>query len=264
MIPAEFDTTTILGVPYAELDYASASSWITRWAAAGERRYVVVAPVSSLMFVRSDRELGEVYRRASIIASDGMPIVWARRALGRAGATRLYGPDLMLSVLRRCETDGVPVGFVGGRPERLQGLTDEVGRRFPGVEIAHASSPPFRDLTDAEVRDLARAISTSGARVTFVGMSSPKQERLMARLCPDLPGVQIGVGAAFDFIPGYVRQAPPLLQKCGLEWAFRIFCEPRRLWKRYATTIPPFIAGVTSQIVRQRVIDPIFSERSTA
>ncbi|MEM1331420.1 MAG: WecB/TagA/CpsF family glycosyltransferase [Planctomycetota bacterium] len=264
MSQAEFETTEILGVPYAELDYTSACNCITKWASAGEHHYVVVAPVSSLMFARSDVQLGKVYSGASMIASDGMPIVWARRALGRSGATRLYGPDLMLSLLEQCAGERIPVGLVGGMPERLGGLTDEIKRRFPDAEIAHASSPPFRELSDSEVRDLAEEIRNSGARVVFVALSSPKQERLMARLKPHLPGVQVGVGAAFDFIPGYVKQAPALLQRCGLEWAFRIACEPRRLWKRYATTIPPFVFGFAGQMMKQRVIGPMVGARSAA
>lgn len=225
---------------------------------------MVVAPVSSLMFARTSPDLARVFRGAAMIASDGVPIVWARRALGRRDATRLYGPDLMLETLRVCERRGSPVALVGGRPERLAGLIQAISRRFPDIEITHASSPPFRDLTDAEVADLARRVRTSGARVTFVGLGSPKQEHLMARLRPSLPGVQIGVGAAFDFIPGYVRQAPPLLQRSGLEWAFRIACEPRRLWKRYATTIPPFVGAVAAQIVAERVIHPAIGTRSPA
>ncbi len=251
MSDVPFETTDILGVPYAELDYGSATKQIAEWANSEEHHYVVVAPVSSLMFARSDQALGEIYKAASIVASDGVPIVWARRALGRRSATRLYGPDLMLAVLRECEANGIPVGLVGGQPDRLEGLQNELRRRFPDIIIAHAYSPPFRDPTDREVRLMAQNLRVAGARVTFVGISSPKQELLMARLKPRLPGVQIGVGAAFDFIPGYVRQAPCTLQRLGLEWAFRIACEPRRLWKRYATTIPPFVIAILTQIIAQ-------------
>ena len=119
-------------------------------------------------------------------------------------------------------------------------------------------------MHESPFKGIADDIIASGARVVFVGVGSPKQELLMHRLAPMLPCVQIGVGAAFDFIPGYVRQAPPILQRSGLEWAFRIACEPRRLWKRYATTIPPFVGAVTAQIVAERVIRPAIGTRSPA
>ena len=248
-----FDTTRILGVPYAELDYTSASSIVLDWASERSARVVVVAPVSSLILARSRTDVGAAFARADMIASDGMPIVWARRLLGRREASRLYGPDLMLRIVRDCAQRGVPIALLGGRPERLDGLRRELLRRHPELWIAFSSSPPFRELTDEEVAQTADAIESSGARVVFVATGSPKQELLMARLADRLLAVQLGVGAAFDFIPGYVRQAPAPIQKAGLEWAFRVACEPRRLWKRYATTIPPFMIGVTVQLIVHHV-----------
>ena len=243
-----FETTDVLGVPYAELNYEEASDVIGDWAEEGSHRVVVVAPVSSLIMARQRKDVGDAFARADMVASDGVPIVWARRLMGRRNATRLYGPDLTLSVLERCEQRGIPVAFLGGRPDRLQGFQREIGRRFPGLHAPYAWSPPFRDLSDAELLGIAEDIAASGARVVFVGVGSPKQEILMRRLAPMLPCVQIGVGAAFDFIPGYVRQAPPAMQRLGLEWAFRVAVEPKRLWKRYATTIPPFIGQASMQI----------------
>ncbi|MEM1186134.1 MAG: WecB/TagA/CpsF family glycosyltransferase [Planctomycetota bacterium] len=245
----DFDTTDVLGVPYAELDYSAASDVILGWAEEQSHRMVVVAPVSSLIMSKKNTTLGAAFERADMVASDGVPIVWARRMMGRPNATRLYGPDLMLEVMQACERAGVPVALLGGRPERLQRLRDEIARRFPTLKVPYAWSPPFRELSDTEVIDVAEDIAVSGARVVFVGVGCPKQEILMHRLSAMLPAVQIGVGAAFDFIPGFVRQAPERLQRMGLEWAYRVACEPGRLWKRYATTIPPFVAQVCIQVI---------------
>lgn len=259
-----FERTSILGFGYAEIDYAGATEVILGWADQAVGRTVVVAPVSSLMMARSRVDLSAAFERADMIASDGVPIVWARKLMGRSNATRLYGPDLMLHVLGGCERSGTPVALLGGRPDRLQGLRSTIAARFPGIDVAYAWSPPFRDLSDSEVVGIAEDIAASGARVVFVGIGCPKQELLMNRLAPDLPAVQIGVGAAFDFLPGFVRQAPPLLQRLGLEWAFRIACEPRRLWKRYARTIPPFVVLATAQIISYRAAGLLARERSPA
>lgn len=245
-----FETTQILGRPYAELDYESACDVISAWSAESTNRVIVVAPVSSLVMAQSNREMADAFERADMITCDGVPIVWMRRLLGRPAATRLYGPELMLRVLERAQHEAIPVALVGGRPERLEGLVGEIGRRYPGCELAYTHSPPFRDLSDDEVARMCEDIAVSGARIVFVAVGSPKQEILMRRMAQHLPCVQIGVGAAFDFIPGYVRQAPAIVQRAGLEWAFRLACEPRRLWKRYATTIPPFVFAAAHQLVR--------------
>lgn len=244
-----FDTTDVLGYPYAELNYTQASSMIAGWGASFASKTVVVAPVSSVIMAKRSAELHDAFVDADLIASDGVPIVWARKLMGRKDASRLYGPDLMLHTLAACEREGVAVGFVGGRPERLAGLEREVEDRFPRLDVGFSWSPPFRTLGDDEVARLGADLNSAGVGVVFVGIGCPKQEMLMARLKPHVRAVQVGVGAAFDFIPGYVRQAPGWMQRNGLEWAFRIACEPRRLWKRYATTIPPFVVGAGAQVV---------------
>ena len=244
-----FETTDVLGLAYAELDYEQATEVIHRWTVEGSHRMVVIAPVTSLMYSRWKADVCHAFSKADMVTSDGVPIVWARRLLGRRRASRLYGPDLMRHVMGRCEEEGVPIALLGGRPERLHGLIDEIALRHPRLSVPYAWSPPFRDLSDAEVESVAEDIAVSGAKVVFVGVGCPKQELLMSRLAPLLPCVQLGVGAAFDFIPGYVRQAPAMVQRLGLEWAFRIACEPRRLWKRYATTIPSFVWRISGQII---------------
>lgn len=246
----DFQKTDVLGVGYAELNYTNATRTIIRWAKERTHRMVVVAPVSSLMMSRWNPDLSKAFKRADMITSDGVPIVWARRLMGRRGATRLYGPDLMLHVLRACEEREISVALLGGRPERLEGLTLEIKRRFPCLNVTYAWSPPFRSLSDSEIVGESRKIRNSGAQVVFVGVGCPKQELLMHRMAPMLPAVQLGVGAAFDFIPGYVKQAPRAMQQLGLEWAFRLWADPGRLWKRYATTIPPYVWHVGLQIAR--------------
>jgi N-acetylglucosaminyldiphosphoundecaprenol N-acetyl-beta-D-mannosaminyltransferase len=249
----DLKTTSVLDVPYVELDYSGAAEVITDWAVDCKSETVVVAPVSSLIMSKKNPKLRHAFDRASMITSDGMPIVWMRKLMGRQDATRLYGPDLMKVVCIECADRGIRVGLIGGHPERIGALKDELSRIAPGIEIVYDFSPPFRSLGDYEIRKIAHDTMDAGCGVIFVGLGCPKQEIFMQCMRPHFNGVQIGVGAAFDFIPGFVRQSPAILQRMGLEWAFRIACEPKRLWRRYATTIPPFVWGAMIQLIAHHV-----------
>jgi N-acetylglucosaminyldiphosphoundecaprenol N-acetyl-beta-D-mannosaminyltransferase len=146
----------------------------------------------------------------------------------------------------------VPIGLYGGRPEGLLRLRRELEERFPGLQLVYAESPPFRPLSEEEDAAVVDDILTSGARVLFVSLGCPKQERWMADHRDRLPLVQVGVGAAFDFHAGLVRQAPAWLQDRGLEWAFRMAMEPRRLAQRYLRHNPRFVVQVARQLWLER------------
>ena len=258
-----FETTTVLGAPYAELNYTQATDVICRWSGESRSRTVVVAPVSSLIMRRRIPKLNLAYDNADMITSDGVPIVWMRRFLGRKKPTRLYGPDLMLSVCRACVQQSISIGLLGGHPSRMSSLVEALLARYPGLDIKMAQSPPFRELTDSEVRLIGKELDEAKCRVLFVGIGCPKQEILMERLRLHTDAVLIGVGAAFDFIPGHVRQAPAFIQRIGLEWAFRLACEPRRLWRRYATTIPVFAWSAMIQIAEDRIAKQLQQTKAT-
>jgi N-acetylglucosaminyldiphosphoundecaprenol N-acetyl-beta-D-mannosaminyltransferase len=190
--------------------------------------------------------------RADLVTSDGMPLVWALRALGVGDATRVYGPDLMGFVLAAAEREGVPVGFYGGSGEVLGRLQREVRRRYPRIEIAFTEAPPFRAVTAAEDEQTVMSVVESRARIVFVGLGSPKQDRWMHAHRDRVPAVMLGVGAAFDFWAGAKPQAPRWMQQSGLEWCFRLATEPRRLWRRYLKQNPRFAWLAMAQILRSR------------
>src|SRR6185436_15049524 len=145
---------------------------------------------------------------------------------------------LTRKVLEAAAASGIPVGFYGGSPTVLAALLDVVRRRFPGIQIGFAEAPPFRRLTPDEDERVTAAIRNSGVRILFVGLGSPKQDRWMHGHTARLPAVMLGVGAAFDFLSGAKAQAPLWMQCNGLEWAFRLGTEPRRLWRRYLSQHP--------------------------
>jgi N-acetylglucosaminyldiphosphoundecaprenol N-acetyl-beta-D-mannosaminyltransferase len=147
---------------------------------------------------------------------------------------------------------GVPVGFYGGTPPVQGALARNLRARFPALRIAFAHAPPFRAPTPEEDAQVVEAIHDSGARVLFVGLGCPKQERWMAAHRDRLDCAQVGVGAAFDFLAGVKRQAPRWMMRAGLEWLFRLACEPRRLWRRYAVHNPRFALLAGAEILRAR------------
>jgi len=242
----------ILGMRVDALTYPETIDRVVRWARAGEGRTVGVATVNNVMEGHDDPSFRDVMNGCDLVTPDGTPLVWGLRLLGVNDATRVYGPELTPRLLARAAEAGVPVGFYGGSPEVIEALRAVAADRWPALEIAYAYSPPFRTLDDREDEETVRAIVASGARILFVGLGCPKQERWMDEHRDRLPLVQLGVGAAFDFLAGTKRQAPAVLQRAGLEWLFRLATEPRRLWKRYLRHNPRFVALFGAQVVRAR------------
>jgi N-acetylglucosaminyldiphosphoundecaprenol N-acetyl-beta-D-mannosaminyltransferase len=222
--------------------------------AAGGRGYVTAAAVNLVMSAREDPQTRAAVLGATLAVPDGQPLVWALRALGHGRATRIYGPDLMANFCARAARTGTPVYLYGGRtPDALALLEARLRERFPGLRIAGGFSPPFRELSVEEEREVVAAIDASGAQVVWVGTGQPKQEKWMLAMRPRLAApLLVGVGAAFDFHAGLVSQAPAWMQRNGLEWVYRLSREPRRLWRRYARYNPRFVAGFIAQYLRHR------------
>jgi len=154
---------------------------------------------------------------------------------------RIYGPTLMLKVLEMAAREQLPAGFYGGERNTLETLVTRMKIAYPNLMVSYAYSPPFRPLTGEETEQIRQNIVSSRARILFVGLGCPRQEKWIDAQRGYIPAVMIGVGAAFDFHAGVKSQAPAWMQTIGLEWLFRLLTEPRRLWKRYLQHIPRFI-----------------------
>ena len=187
---------------------------------------------------------------------DGQPLVWALRALGRSDGLedRVYGPELMARACERAARTGTRMFLYGGKNQgALVQLTANLRSRYPGLQVVGGYVPPFRALTDEEQTQVVGDIARSRADIVWVGIGVPKQEKWMAQMRSSLAApVLIGVGAAFDFHAGLVPQAPAWIQRAGLEWAYRLAREPRRLWRRYAHYNPRFVLGFVREWVGQR------------
>ncbi|MGK2877378.1 MAG: WecB/TagA/CpsF family glycosyltransferase [Solirubrobacterales bacterium] len=243
---------TIAGVAVSITDYEEVLDSIDAAAASGEQLVVCCAPASSLMFARDDERAAKALANAEIVTPDGMGVVYAAKLLGEKISDRVYGPDLMRDQLVRAAAAGTLTFFYGGHDESvLSELRAQLTKDNPGLNIVGSISPPHREMTDEERAADAAAINASGAKIVWVGLGSPKQDIWIDdnRAAINAP-VLVAVGAAFDFAIGRVDQAPPWMQKRGLEWLYRAIKEPARLGKRYALTLPKFCVLVVAQRLR--------------
>jgi N-acetylglucosaminyldiphosphoundecaprenol N-acetyl-beta-D-mannosaminyltransferase len=243
-----------VNVPIAVTDYARALDLIDQHIAQGHRGYVCVTNVHTVMAAGEDPELRSALSGSVVNVPDGMPLVWALNALGHRLDDRVYGPELMWRASARAATAGTRFYLYGGRDqEALTRLTENLRRHHPGLQIVGGFSPPHRPLTAEEGKAIAEEINRTAPDIVWVGIGVPKQEKWMAAMRSRLQApMLVGVGAAFDFHAGLVPQAPPRLQRAGLEWAYRMFREPRRLWRRYLRYNPRFVAAFAVQYLRHR------------
>ena len=246
---------SVLGVGVSPVSYGDVLRICRQWveqrrawksctlsAAPPEARYVCVVSVHGIMTAVFDRPYRRYLNHADMATSDGMPVVWALRSFGFRQQKRVYGPNLMLALLGQASRLRHRVFFYGGTEEILGRLVECLRNRFPSLVVVGTHAPPFRPLSAEEDAKVTQQIADSDADLVFCGIGTPKQDQWMFEHKARLPGVvMLGVGAAFNFHAGEVKQSPRWMQSAGLEWLFRLAVEPRRLWKRYLLVTPMFL-----------------------
>jgi N-acetylglucosaminyldiphosphoundecaprenol N-acetyl-beta-D-mannosaminyltransferase len=238
----------VLGVGIDAINTRMAIDAIIAAIRRGNGGYVCVTGVHGVMEAQRDSSFRRILNRSVLTTPDGMPTVWIGRACGFRTIDRVYGPDLMLEVCRQSVDAGYSHFLLGGAEGVAEQLARRLVERLPGLRIAGTYTPPFRPLTDAEDKAIVRHVAELRPDIVWVGLSTPKQETIMARLQSRVaPAVMIGVGAAFDFHSGRVAQAPRWVQRSGFEWLFRALQEPRRLLPRYARNNLPFLYRILLQ-----------------
>jgi N-acetylglucosaminyldiphosphoundecaprenol N-acetyl-beta-D-mannosaminyltransferase len=243
----------VLGVGISAIDLDMALDEIESWITAGEQHYVCVTGVHGVMESQADAELRRIHNASGLTTPDGMPLVWAGRHAGAKTMRRVYGPDLMLALCERAAVRGWRSFFYGGKAGVAELLAERLTTRFAGLRVVGTYSPPFRPLTQAEDAALIERLDQAAPELVWVGLSTPKQERWMAAHVGRIRApVLLGVGAAFDIHAGTLAQAPVWMQRRGLEWAYRLFREPRRLWRRYVSMIPRFMLAIARRPPRLR------------
>jgi N-acetylglucosaminyldiphosphoundecaprenol N-acetyl-beta-D-mannosaminyltransferase len=238
----------VLGVGVSAINLAAAVDTIADWIARADKQYVCVTGVHGVMESTRSSDIRRIHNAAGMVTPDGMPLVWLLKKAGYANCGRVCGRDLMIGVFDRGTALGYRHFLYGSTPTTLDRLQASLKARFYTPQIVGAYSPPFRPLTPSEDQASIDAINRSHADILWVGLSTPKQERWMAEHSRRLDAkLLIGVGAAFDFLAGLLKVAPEVLQRSGLEWAFRLAMEPRRLCLRYLRNNPLFLASIAAQ-----------------
>jgi N-acetylglucosaminyldiphosphoundecaprenol N-acetyl-beta-D-mannosaminyltransferase len=237
------------------IEFPGAVDLIVDWTkmSPGRGRYVCAANVHMTMEAYDDPAYRRMINAADLVLPDGVPLVWALRALGLPQQRRIrVTPDILLTLFAICETGGLKVGLYGSTPRTVDAFLAFLREATPDLEVAFSHSPPFRPLTESEDREITEQIDHSGVQLLLVGLGCPKQEKWMADHAGRLHCVMFGVGAAFEMFAGNTRNAPEWMRDRGLEWLFRLASEPRRLWRRHVRNDPRFLLLLCRQVLHMR------------
>ena len=262
--------SNVLGVGISPINLDQAAEQVMQAALEpGEGLYVTVTGVHGVMESQRNPTLKVIHNQSFLSTPDGMPMVWMGRWNGFKNITRVYGPDLMMTIAEKSLERNQKHFFFGGKEGVASEVSTRLQKRFPGLQAVGAVCPPFRELTVQEEQALISELNKTKPHFLWVGLSTPKQELFMAYFLKKYPDlcegwshrlVMIGVGAAFDFHSGRLAQAPRWMQNSGLEWFFRLLMEPRRLFRRYSVNNSTFIWGIFQQMTGRKTYEIFSSE----
>lgn len=245
----------VLGVPVHCVQMSDVIAEMESWINGRDQtHYVAITGMHGVSESRKDSRFREILRSASLVVPDGMPLVWLARWHRHPIGRRVCGSDLMEAF---CKQTGSRYRhfFYGGAAGVAEDLAQSLRERYD-IAVAGTYTPPFRQLTEEEEREVVARVQAAVPDVLWVGLSTPKQERWMYdHRDKFLVPVMLGVGAAFDFNSGKLQRAPAWMGNTGLEWLFRLLVEPKRLWKRYLVTIPSAIWSVSLEMFHLKKFD---------
>lgn len=239
----------VLGVKVSAVNMRVALELADRWIAAGKPGYACFSSVHPIIEAQRNPDYLRILNRAAFNFPDGMPLTWVGRIQGHANMNRVFGPQFMLEMCRLSVQRGYRNFLYGGHEGTAARLRNSLQRRYPRLQIVGTYTPPFRDLTAEEEDHLIAAVREARPHILWVGIGAPKQDRFMARFVDRLNvPLMAGVGAAFDFHTGRIRDCSEWIKRAGLQWAHRLVQDPKRLWKRYALANPAFLWHVAWQL----------------
>ena len=231
--------------------YDEVTAWCIDRARQDKGGIVDLMCVHGLVHAVRDEQFRGQMSAFDVVASDGQPVRWALNKFHKANLSdRVYGPELTIRLCAAAAEAGVPIYLYGSSDDVIALLKQNLLAKYPALKIAGAEAPPFRPLTAEEDAAVIKRINDSGAKLVFIGIGCPKQEVFAFEHRESIKGVQLCVGAAFDFHAGQKKIAPAWMQKRGLEWLYRLCSEPRRLWKRYLVNNSIFVMLVLRQMLR--------------
>lgn len=256
MTKSKVPSLNVLGIPISAVTLPRAAELIAELAQQGNSSTVAIAAVHSVIDAQDDPGAKKAMREAALCVPDGVPLVWLLRLCGYKNVSQVCGTDLMLELSRVMAAKGLSAYYFGGQPGVAETLAARLAHDYPGLRTAGVHSPPFKDMDEDEKTRIADMINQANADIVWIGLGAPKQERWMNEFRPRLTApVLIGAGAAFDFNTGRMTRAPRWMQKCALEWVYRLVKEPRRLWRRYLRNNPLFLWYVFCQCTRLKSFD---------
>ncbi len=250
-ITPKIETQSVIGLPVTALPFERYIESIMYWADLRLSKVVCVANVHMLTEARGDVWLSSVLHQADLVTPDGMPLVWMLKILRRKPQDRAAGMDLLVATCREAQRKRISVFFVGSEQRVLDRMRARLNREFPDLIVGGMEPLPFGNLPLPEEpeRQVIDNIKASRSGIVFVSLGCPKQEKWMASHKGEIPAVMIGIGGVFPIYAGILSHAPRVIQEAGFEWLYRLIQEPRRLWMRYARTIPPFLWMAAHQLL---------------
>ncbi|NET32007.1 MAG: WecB/TagA/CpsF family glycosyltransferase [Cyanothece sp. SIO1E1] len=246
-------TQNLIGFPVASESFTTQIDTMLSWARQRLSKVVCVANVHMLVEAKHHSHFAKVLHKADLLTPDGMPLAWLMGWLSKCRQDRVAGMDIMLSLCQRAHEEGVSLFFLGATPDILQQMEQRLKQEFPDVPIAGMEALPFRPLTPGEDKALVKQLNESGAGLVLISLGCPKQEQWMHTHKGKIKAVMIGLGGVFPIYAGEKKWAPAWVRKGGLEWLYRLIQEPRRLWRRYASTIPLFLWLAFKQVIKVQV-----------
>ena len=247
-----FPTCSILGVNIAVTNMKKTVAWLEEDISELSGSYICISNVHTTVTAYEEESYRAVQNGAAAAPPGGKPLPGASPERGFAVAGGVTGPDLMGEIFRISARHGWRHYFYGSTEETLAALREALERTYPGIAIAGMYSPPFRPLTAEEDRENIERINRAQADFVWIGLGAPKQERWMAAHEGKVQGLMIGVGAGFDYHAGRLKRAPQWMQKCSLEWLYRLLQDPVRLFKRYLLTNTKYLWLVSRENRRNR------------
>jgi N-acetylglucosaminyldiphosphoundecaprenol N-acetyl-beta-D-mannosaminyltransferase len=231
----EFEQIELFGIAFSNITFEEVRRFVSERVRDRKPGFAVTPNVDHICLRQRNPEFRAAYDNASLVLADGMPILWASRIMGKPLCEKLSGSDLVPLLCEYAADHGYSVFLFGGRDDVPGQAADALLKRHPGLKVAGTYSPPMLFERDPELDAAAvRRIREAKPDICFVALGSPRQEIWLDRHFEEA-GVPMmfGIGASLDFVAGRVRRAPRWMQRSGLEWAWRVAIEPRRLWRRY-------------------------------
>lgn len=235
------EVCNILGVDIAVTDLNETVDYIEKNIDNLKGNYICISNVHTTVIAYEDEEYKKIQNSGALALPDGKPLSILSKKRGFKNAQRVTGPDLMGELFKKSEEKGYKHYFYGNTEDTLELLKCKLKEKYPKLNIIGMYSPPFKTEVSLESEEVLNQINNADVDFLWIGLGAPKQEKWMFTHKWKVNAIMIGVGAGFDYYAEKIRRAPMWMQKCSLEWLYRLCQDPKRLFKRYATTNSKFI-----------------------